>query len=281
MESYTLIGDPLGHSMSPMIHERLFALSGRQAEYTLTPLKAAQLPQWMETLRTLNGCNITIPHKVDIIPLLDELDDTAKRYGACNTVANRNGVLSGYNTDCTGFLRSVEHMPLGGDVLMIGCGGVGRMMGMEAVLHGARLTMGIIEQDRQRAQALGEELAAAAPAAVIGIVPVEDIRGRFDLLMNASPVGMYPRTSGCPVTDAVLENCGAVFDVVYNPVETQLVRKARAIGKPACGGAAMLVWQAVRAHEIWYGASFTQQQVQGIIADLEAAVRRDFPEEEA
>ncbi len=79
METYTLIGNPLGHSMSPMIHERLFAISGRQASYTLTEISTQALPAWIETLRTINGCNITIPHKVDILPFLDALDETAQR----------------------------------------------------------------------------------------------------------------------------------------------------------------------------------------------------------
>lgn len=279
MQKYTLIGCPLGHSMSPMIHERLFALSGRDASYTLTEVRPENLGEWAgNDLKALSGINITIPHKVDIIPMLDELDITARRYNSCNCVANRDGKLIGYNTDCIGFLRSVEQMPLNGKVLLIGCGGVGRMMAMEAVLHGADLS--IREFDMEKANALKTELEAAVPGAKVRILDAEPTEESFDLMLNATPVGMYPKTSRCPVSDAMIANCANVYDVIYNPVETELVRKAKALGKPAAGGAAMLVWQAVQAHEIWDGDTYTNEQVEAIVEELKAIVTRDFPIEE-
>ncbi len=280
MRAYTLIGNPLGHSMSPMIHERLFALSGREASYSLTAIPTEALPAKMPELRKLCGYNITIPHKVEIIPYLDSLDETAQRYHSVNCVANTCSGAVGYNTDCVGFLRSVEGMPLGGRVLLIGCGGVGRMMAIEAILHGADLTIGILPQDRSLADALCEEIRTMVPDAKLTVSLGSEVTGSFDLLMNACPVGMYPKTNACPVSDALIANAGSVFDVIYNPTETQLIRKAKALGKPAVGGAAMLVWQAVRAHEIWYGGSFTPEQVQGIIRELEETINRDFPAQE-
>ncbi len=280
MQAYTLIGNPLGHSMSPFIHERLFALGGVEAQYSLTAIPSEELAARAGALRELCGYNITIPHKVDIIPHLDALDETAQRYHSVNCVANKDGSAVGYNTDCVGFLRSVEGMPLDGKVLLIGCGGVGRMMAIEAALHGADLTIGILPQDRPLAETLCEEIRSMVPDAKLSIEIGTEITGSFDLLMNACPVGMYPKTNACPVSDALIENAGSVFDVIYNPTATQLIAKARALGKPAVGGAAMLVWQAVRAHEIWYGGSFTQEQVQGIIRELEETIDRDFPVQE-
>ena len=274
MQSYTLIGHPLGHSMSPWIHERLFALSGVQAQYTLTDIEDLAAAQ--PALRRLGGYNITIPHKVGIIPFLDALDETAQRYGAVNCVCNRDGQSTGYNTDCTGFLRSVEDLPLSGRVLLIGCGGVGRMMAREAAQAGAALTL--TDRDPAAAQALAASLLETCPGASVRAVqriPEED----FDLLMNACPVGMYPRTDACPVEDAVIERSAAVFDVIYNPVRTRLVEKALALGKPARGGSAMLVWQAVRAHEIWYGAAFDPARITALIGEMEAQITRDFPTE--
>lgn len=280
MKKYTLIGNPLGHSMSPLIHARLFAQKQREVEYTLTALPAEELAAREQELRSLAGYNITIPHKVNIIPFLDELDESAKRYNSVNCVANRDGKAIGYNTDCEGFLRSVENLPLNGRVLLIGCGGVGRMMGIEAALHGAELTLGILEQDRPLAEKLCEEIAVLAPECKVQIVLSQALSGGFDLILNACPVGMYPKTNACPVSDEVIAASGAVFDAIYNPTETQLVRKAQAQGKPAVGGAAMLVWQAVRAHEIWDGDTYTAEQVQDIIEELEATVNRDFPVQE-
>ncbi len=280
MRHYTLIGDPLGHSMSPMIHDRLFALAGREADYTLTQIHAEDLAAEAPTLRALQGFNITIPHKVGIIPLLDALDESAERYHSVNCVANRDGRAIGYNTDCDGFLCSVADMPLNGRVLLIGCGGVGRMMGIEAARHGADLTVAVLEQDRPLAEKMCGEIGTMCPDARTQIVLTSEITGSFDLLLNACPVGMYPKTGACPVSDAIIEGCKSVFDVIYNPTETQLIRKAKALGKPAAGGAAMLVWQAVRAHEIWDGDSYTLEQVQGIIRELEETINRDFPVQE-
>ena len=106
MEQYTLIGHPLGHSMSPFIHERLFALAGREASYTLTDLAPEQLPAAADSLRQLQGFNITIPHKMAILPMLDALDESAARYQSVNCVAQKDGKLIGYNTDCDGLYRS-------------------------------------------------------------------------------------------------------------------------------------------------------------------------------
>lgn len=274
MHSYTLIGYPLGHSMSPWIHERLFKMAGREGAYTLTELPPEAFADTVAELRALNGFNITIPYKTDIIPYLDELDETAARYRSVNCVQNTNGKAIGYNTDCTGFLRSVENFDLGGRVLLIGCGGVGRMMAMEAVLAGADLTL--TEKDLPKAEALAAELRAAVPGASLRIL--EDApEEHFDLLMNATPVGMYPKTDRCPVTDTLIAQCDAVFDVIYNPTETLLVQKARALGKPAVGGAAMLVWQAVRAHEIWDGDSYAPADIAALIAAMEEKVNRSFP----
>ena len=112
MEQYTLIGHPLGHSMSPFIHERLFAMAGREASYTLTDIAPEHLEGKEPYLRSLQGFNITIPHKMAIIPIVDELDESAKRYNSVNCVANQNGKLIGYNTDCDGFTMSVKEYPM-------------------------------------------------------------------------------------------------------------------------------------------------------------------------
>ena len=149
MEQYTLIGHPLGHSMSPFIHERLFAMAGREASYTLTDIAPEHLEGKEPYLRSLQGFNITIPHKMAIIPIVDKLDESAKRYNSVNCVANQNGKLIGYNTDCDGFTMSVKEYPMDGKVLLIGCGGVGRMIATEALRHGANLTIGIIPQDKE------------------------------------------------------------------------------------------------------------------------------------
>ncbi len=272
MEQYTLIGHPLGHSMSPFIHERLFAMAGKEASYTLTDIAPEHLEGKEPFLRSLRGFNITIPHKMAVIPMVDELDQSAKRYESVNCVANKNGKLIGYNTDCDGFTMSVRDYPMDGKVLLIGCGGVGRMIATEALRHGADLTIGIIPQDQKLVEAFIQEAKAAMPDAVVRYAITAEIHEKFDVIINASPVGMYPKTDACPVPDELIDQADYFFDVIYNPTKTLFLRKALAQGKTARGGAAMLVLQAVRAHEIWDGDTYTQEQIDSIIAEMEQTI---------
>ncbi|MGN0576763.1 MAG: shikimate dehydrogenase [Ruminococcus sp.] len=273
MKKYALIGHPLGHSMSPLIHYRMFGLSDcEECVYELTDIAPENLESSMEYLRTLSGFNITIPHKVSIIPMLDRLDESAARYNAVNCVKNDNGRLIGYNTDCYGFLKSVENMPLDGNVLLLGCGGAGRMMGIEAARHGASLTIAVRNSSIKKAQLLMAEILSKCSSAKVRITDISRIEGSYDLLLNATPVGMYPNVQECPVSHSVIEHCGSFFDAIYNPTDTVLLKTASNLGKPAVGGAAMLVYQAAKAHEIWDGDTYTPEQLQAIIAETENAV---------
>ena len=280
MAKFALLGGSLKHTMSPPIHDRLFTLRGRTASYEIIELSEKELSENSDRLRSLDGLNITIPHKIGIIDYCDELAESAKRYNSVNCIDNKNGVHTGYNTDCDGFLRTVSAMgaPLGGKSLLIGCGGVGRMMAIESALAGADLIIAVLESDIPLAEQAKSEILAMKPDAKVSIVKNTEIDTdvQYDLLMNACPVGMYPKCDACPVSDEVIEASKAVFDVIYNPRETVLIKKARLAGKPAAGGMAMLVWQAVSAHEIWDGDSYTDDEVAGIIAEMEEIVERDF-----
>ncbi|MDE5936389.1 MAG: shikimate dehydrogenase [Ruminococcus sp.] len=275
MDKYGLIGHPLGHSMSPLIHEKLFALSGiTNYTYELIDISPESLENSIDMLKELKGFNITIPHKTAIIPMTDRLGESALRYNSVNCITNDNGIFTGYNTDCDGFLRSAELLPLGGKVLLLGCGGVGRMIAIESALHGAELTIAVIPQDIKTAQLVMSEILAKCSNASVRICLVSEISGKFDLLINATPVGMYPKCNACAVSDEIIENCLSFFDVIYNPTETLLMKKARALGRTAIGGAAMLVYQAVKAHELWYGGEFNAEDISGIIKAVENEVNK-------
>ena len=276
---YALLGGKLGHTLSPPIHQRLFELKGREFEYTLIESEPSELEGRKGELAALAGYNVTIPHKQAVIGFMDRLDDSAKRYGAVNCVDNKGGASVGCNTDCDGFLRSVraEGGRLDGNVLLLGAGGVGRMMAIEVCLAGGRLTMAVLESFMEQSQKVREDILALVPSANVRIVTFENIPDEhFDTLINATPVGMYPKCDACAVTDEVIANADFVFDAIYNPKETLLIQKAKAMGKTAVGGMAMLVWQAVSAHEIWDGDSYTEQQVQAIIDEMYEKVERDF-----
>lgn len=277
MKKYGLIGHPLGHSMSPFIHNRLFEESGRSTQYDLLDIApeeiAVKLP---ELLESYDGLNVTIPHKVSVIEYLDSLDESAERYNSVNCICRKNGRLTGFNTDCDGFLRSVPKKNLGGRVLLLGCGGVGRMMAIEAARHGAAVTMAVIPEAMETAVRLVGEAKEKISGAEISITSMDSISGEFDLLINATPVGMYPKTGACPVSREITGRCGAVFDAVYNPVKTRLIQYAEEAGIAAVGGMSMLVLQAVSAHEIWDGDSYADEQINTIISDAAKIVERDF-----
>lgn len=270
MEKYAILGYPLKHTMSPPIHKRLFELEGKSAEYEICEYSPETLADKAAYLNSLGGYNITIPFKVDIIKYLDGLDESAKRYNSVNCVVRRDGKNIGYNTDCYGFLRSLEaeNISLSGKVLQIGCGGVGRMMAMEAALHGAELTIVALPEFIKGAEDTAEEIRKHKSDAVINVITHDKISGEFDLLVNASPVGMFPKVEECPVTEEVVKSCKNVFEVIYNPDVTRLMKIAAENGIKAVGGMAMLVWQAVVAHEIWSGAKYRDEDIFRLIDDM-------------
>ena len=270
----TLIGHPLGHSLSPDIHKKLFELSGKGGEYDLTDIEKGNLESKIESLKKLDGFNVTIRYKTDIIPFLDSLDKTAERYGAVNCVATKNGESKGYNTDCIGFIRSLEAsgLSLSGRTLLLGCGGVGRMMAAEALIHGGRLTVAVLEEEIPHAKEVIATLQDSENAAVVSL---DKISGEYDLLVNSTPVGMFPKVDFSPVGESVVSSCGAMFDAIYNPVKTKLMKLFEKEGKTAVGGMAMLVYQAVAAHEIWYGASFNENDIAAIIEQMNEKIRNN------
>lgn len=281
MRKFGLIGHPLGHSLSPQIHTRLFELSGETVEYKLYDIAPEELESNYPLLRSLDGFNITIPHKVGIIPFCASLSDGAKRYGSVNCV--KNGERSeGFNTDVLGFTKSIEMLgaSLCSDVLLIGCGGVGRMMAIETALSGGRLTIAHLPSDKALADEVVREIREMKPDASVKTAQIsgsglsaDDLGGaRFDLLVNACPVGMFPKTDRMPCAPEVLDGVKHVFDAVYNPSVTLLAKTAREKGAAAMTGMAMLVLQAVAAHEIWDGASYKKEDIDRLISDMEALV---------
>lgn len=271
MKHYGLLGFPLRHTMSPPIHQRLFKLEGvSDFDYTLKEYSPEELSEKISDVLALDGFNITIPHKVEIIKYIDELANSAKRYNSVNCVVKKDGKYIGYNTDCDGFLRSIEAAggKLDGTVLQCGCGGVGRMIAIECVRHGAKLTVSVPEGFEDTVEPVKEYARANGFSDDIKVVHPNEIEGKFDTLINASPVGMFPKVENCPVTEDIIANCGFVFDVIYNPERTKLMQTAEKHGIKTCGGMAMLVWQAVVAHEIWSGANYSDSDIAKLISDM-------------
>lgn len=270
MKRFALIGYPLGHTMSPPIHKKLFELSGMEGSYEAVAIEPERFEEALPQLMQLDGFNITIPYKQKIIPHCKKLHETAARYGAVNVLDCRTGI--GYNTDCVGFLQSLQGIGLEGEVLICGAGGVGRMFAVEAALHGAAVTLAVREGSVSGAQELAGEIGEKVPGAAVRVLTYpqlekEDTRYRW--LINATPVGMFPNCDAMVVSQKVLERVENIFDAIYNPVRTRLMQEGERLGCRVIGGMGMLVWQAAQAHTHWYGAQFKREDMDRLIEEME------------
>jgi shikimate dehydrogenase len=266
-KKYAVIGHPIGHTMSPFIHTKLFELAGIDAVYTKLDVAPESLGyEYDHILSKLSGYNITIPHKQNIIQYLDEIDEKANMYGSVNTVDNRDYTAKGYTTDPDGFLKALDaaKIKLNGRVVILGCGGVARTMAYEVVLKNIPILFAVRTEDVEIAKKLCEEIKST----VIGSQPsyclISELNGDIDVLINATPIGMFPNVENQPVSDEVIAKCKNIFDAVYNPLETVLIQKAKANGSNAVGGMSMLVWQAVVSHEIWDGSVYDPAEIEKI-----------------
>jgi len=254
-----LIGYPVSHSLSPKIQNAALKACGLDGDYSLFPIA----PDDMQALKDLlarvrsseiTGLNVTIPHKQNVIPFMDELTPTAKAIGAINTIYMRDEKLIGDNTDAPGFLADLKkfvnkeirkHGNM--NALVLGAGGSARAVVYALLQDGWKVTITSrrIEQARQ--------LASSFSNYQLQIASLADLRlSTFDLLINATPVGMIPNMEQSPLPENLsLPSNVFVYDLVYNPRETKLVRDARAQGLSATTGLGMLIEQAALSFELW------------------------------
>jgi shikimate dehydrogenase len=267
-----LIGYPLGHSRSPQLHHAALRACGLGGEYTLFPIAplpegAPEIAALIGRLRAgeLHGLNVTIPHKPSVMPHVDVLSDVARAVGAVNTLYMDGAQLIGDNTDVPGFLRDVEKLTgsVTGGVLVLGAGGSARAVVYALARAGWQVTnlARRVEQAEQLVREIGaapELRGARLAAASLDALADPHAAGRLAqgcrLVVNTTPLGMYPHPEGCPWPESTPFPPGAaVYDLVYNPQETRLVQAALAAGCPADTGAGMLVAQAALAFSFWTG----------------------------
>ncbi|MCM1114240.1 MAG: shikimate dehydrogenase [Clostridium sp.] len=266
MLDFCLIGYPLGHSMSPLIHKELFKLNNIDARYVLNEINPESLEAGLRMLNNHRGFNVTIPHKINVIPFLDKLSDRAALFGAVNTVDNKDGILTGHNTDCIGFLRALDMagIELAGNVLVCGSGGVSRMFAFETVLAGAELTIAVRDADVEAGAEIKQEIKDKLGKEV-KLITLDEVNDSYDVLVNGTPVGMHPNTDACVLPKEKVQSCKAVFDAVYNPMETKLISYAKEADIKYSNGLPMLVWQAAVAQEIWLDVTFDMEQIKGVL----------------
>jgi shikimate dehydrogenase len=255
-----LIGDPVEHTMSPAMHNAAYKKMGLDYIYLPFRVKPEHLAQAVDGLRALNvrGFNVTIPHKVSVIPLLDGLDPLAEKIGAVNTVVNNDGELRGYNTDSAGFLKALLENgiePEGRRVVVLGAGGASRAITYILAEKGAHLTVlnRQLELDwaEDIARLIHKDLGREVKVMELGRL-AEALEGA-DILVNATSVGMSPSVEESLVPARLLQPGLVVFDLVYNPIMTRLLREAGSVGARTIGGVDMLAWQGALAFEKWTG----------------------------
>lgn len=252
-----LTGFPLSHSLSPKLHNAALAAAGLEGSYSLFPVDPARpdaLAALLERIRNgeIHGLNVTIPHKQSVLPLLDELSETARAIGAVNTIYLQNGRLIGDNTDAAGFWENVSSkletryskIENRKSALVLGAGGSARAVVFALQAHGWNVS--VAARRIEQAQAFVTEFGLQAA------YDIDSPISNFDLLINTTPLGMMPDTATC-AWEGDFPPRAFVYDLVYNPPETLLLRRARAAGLQASNGLGMLIEQAALAFELWTG----------------------------
>ena len=247
---YGCIAEHLGHSFSALIHARLADYS-----YELCELSPCEVDGFMKE-KAFRAINVTIPYKQTVIPYLDEVDEIARRIGAVNTIVNRDGRLYGYNTDFAGMCALIERLGLSlkdRKVAILGTGGTSKTARAVAAHLGAREILTVSRTARD---------------GVIDYAALTASHTDVEILINTTPVGMYPHIDGTPVEPELFPHLCGVIDAVYNPLSTVLVSRARAMGIPAEGGLYMLVAQAAYAVEHFLSVSIPRERIDEVYADI-------------
>jgi shikimate dehydrogenase len=244
---YGVLGNPIQHSLSPVMHNAAFEAAGVNALYVA--FESSDLKGSIDGMRALGirGMSVTIPFKTSVIPYLDELDPLAERIGAVNTLVNQNGRLKGYNTDGLGAMKALQERIdlVGKRCVLVGAGGAARGIGFMARENGMELVVANRSMDR------GLALAGFLDCPFIPLEKIHEIR--VDVMIQTTPVGMFPHEDASPVPDDVFHKEMVVMDAIYNPLETHFLKTARSHGCATIGGLEMFIHQGAEQFRLWTG----------------------------
>lgn len=275
-ELFALAGYPVHHSISPKIQEYMFKKAGFNAEYVGVEVPPERLFEFVEIARKkLSGFNCTIPHKQAITQYLSGMDSLSQSYGAVNTVKIHDGKLYGYNTDGQGFETALllsEETLCGKRILILGNGGAARVAAFCGVKNKSYVT--IAGRDIKKAKELAEEIQGDTGCKV-EFDTISELSGSWDILVNTTPVGMYPESDKSPVKLEKIKGLSCVYDLIYNPPKTMLLKEAAARRIKTINGTEMLAFQAVFAFEIWSGQSFDNNFKQNVAEYAKTALFLD------
>jgi shikimate dehydrogenase len=261
IKNFAILGFPIGHTLSPKMHKAAFKAAGYpNYNYIAVPVQTGRLMLAVDGLKGLGfrGANVTIPHKTTIMKFVDAVDSDAMIIGAVNTLVNDGGMITGYNTDVTGFLKSLaqaQFLPEDCNAVILGAGGAAR-----AVIWGlckrraGYITVGV--RNPKKARVLADDFSVYGNIEVLDWQTEEfkETLQTADILINTTPLGMYPEIDAMPPVDLKLLPEGAlVYDIVYNPVKTKLLKTAEKFGYPTLNGLNMLLLQGEEAYRLFTG----------------------------
>lgn len=235
---YGLLGEKLGHSFSKEIHEALSNMT-----YEMIEKAPEEMEEFMKE-KNFSAINVTIPYKEKVIPYLDSIDERAKRIHAVNTIVNKNGKLYGYNTDYDGIvylLHTYDICVTNKTVAILGSGGTSK-------------TATAVMEDTHAKRIL--HVSRSAKDGFITYDELYQIADTIDIIINTTPLGMYPHNEAVPIDISRFTNCSSVIDVIFNPLHTTLMQQAEAHGKKAAGGLGMLIAQGIKAHELFIDTKY-------------------------
>jgi shikimate dehydrogenase len=255
-KTFAVIGDPIDHSLSPNIHSAAFRELNLDCSYIAYRIQKGELAEGIESLKKIkiDGFNVTIPHKVEMMKYLDKLDESCSIIGAVNTVTNDNGILKGYNTDMDGFLDPFKKRNLSmkdSKVLLLGAGGAARaIVAGFAKEHAQSIT--IANRTLENANNIAKfSNKIGLNANTVKLEQVADAAKNYDIVVNATSIGLKNEPS--PISLEGINSKTIVYDIVYMPINTDFLKKAKEKGAIVIYGYEMLLGQATRAFEIWHG----------------------------
>jgi len=258
---FQVIGYPIKHSLSPWIHEQFMKSANLQGEYTKNEIKPEELQEKFEQIKQdgIKGFNVTVPHKQGIIRLLDELDDTAEKMGAVNTVAYQDGKWIGFNTDGTGYVRSLKMKydelfsnKENKKILLLGAGGAARAI-FYALYKSGFKQIDLANRTTETARDLAYLTEGGTETKVFSLSDIEKKTNDYDLIVQTTSVGMVPNEKQSILPIFHVKESAVVSDIVYQPIKTRLLEQAEKAGAKIHFGHTMLLYQAQTSFEIWTG----------------------------
>ena len=254
-DTYAVIGDPIDHSLSPNIHNAAFRHLELDHSYIAYKISAGELAAGIDSLKKIRiaGFNVTIPHKIEIMKFLDDMDTTSKVIGAVNTVSNENGKLKGYNTDMIGFLDPIKKKNLtikDSQVLLLGAGGAARAI-VTAMIKEKASKITIVNRTQENANKLADfAKKIGGNADAVSIQKANELIGDYKFIINSTSIGMKNEPS--PISTRNISKNSVVYDIVYQPINTDLIKKSKENGATIIYGYEMLLSQAACSFEIWH-----------------------------